>query len=90
MNSWLDPNLHKYEIKPPNSYYCWTEGSELRHAQRMHDNGFLFLDSFDLFWEMGNDTGQTLKDIQTCQLLFLHTSLVRGKMALMKGRGDSD
>ena len=36
---------------------------------------------------MGNDTGRTLKDIQTCQLVFLHTSLVRGKMALMKGRG---
>lgn len=66
------------------------QGLKLHQAQWMHDNGFLFLDSFDLFWEMGNDTGQTLKDIQTCQLLFLHTSLVRGKMALMKGRGVSD
>lgn len=42
----------------------------------MHDSGILFLDGFDLFRETGNDTGQTLKDIQTCQLFRLHTSLV--------------
>lgn len=76
------------QSKAQNFPACRTDWA-LR-AEWMHDNGFLFLDGFDLFWEMGNDTGQTLKDIQTCQLLFLHTSLVRGKMALMKGRGDCD
>lgn len=56
----------------------------------MHDSGILFLDGFDLFSEMGNDTGQTLKDIQTCQLLFLHTSLVSAEDGIYERAGDSD